>query len=81
MFEYVFTAADGPGSLDTTGFCENFNDIKQETLSQTPNCIHRRSTYPLGFVLEFEQHNDKFIIRTNWELSDNGDGSFSVIQP
>lgn len=81
MFEYVFTSEVKSGTVDTTGFCDDFKDIKQEILSQTPECIHKRSTYPNGFVLEVEQYSDRFIVRTNWELSDNGDGTFSVIQP
>lgn len=81
MFEYVLTSEVKSGTVDTTGFCDDFKDVKQETLLQTPECIHRRSTYPNGFVIEVEQYSNKVIIRTNWELFDNGNGTFSVIQP
>lgn len=81
MFEYVFTPETKSGTVDTTGFCDNFNEITQEILLDNPECIQKRSTYPNGFILETEQYADKIIIRTNWELFDNGDGTFSVLQP
>ncbi|MCC3668637.1 hypothetical protein [Terrisporobacter mayombei] len=78
MFEYEFKEA---GTVNTDGFCKDFKEIKQEILKQTQECIHRRSIYPNEFIVEVEQYNDKIIIRTNWELSKNDDGSFNVIQP
>ncbi len=82
MFEYVFDLNNSPqGSLDTTGFCNDFSEIKQDVLSQTAECTHRRSTYPNGFILEVEQHSDRFIIRTNWELIQNPSGDWSVQKP
>lgn len=78
MFEYVFTQDN---TVHTEGFCKDFQEIKQEVLKSTPECSHRRSTYPNGFVVEAEQYCDKIIIRTNWELLKNDDGSFNVIQP
>lgn len=81
MFEYVFTSEEPKKKILTDGFCSNIHDAKHETLKQSPDCIHRRSTYPNGFVIETKQYADKIIIRTNWELSDNGDGTISVIQP
>lgn len=82
MFEYVFDSNNSPqGSLDTSGFCNDFSEVKQETLSHTPDCIHRRSTYPNGFILEVEQYNDKLIIRTNWELIPNPSGNWTVRKP
>lgn len=78
MFEYEFKEV---GTVNTDGFCKDFKEIKQEILKQTPECIHRRSIYPNGFILETEQYSNKIVIRTNWELLKNDDGSFSVIQP
>lgn len=78
MFEYVFTEGK---KIHTDGFCKDFQEIKQEILKNTAECIHRRSTYPNGFIVEVEQYSSKIIIRTNWELVDNKDGSFNVIQP
>lgn len=78
MFEYVFTEDK---KIHTDGFCKDFQEIKQEILKNTAECIHRRSTYPNGFIVEVEQYSSKIIIRTNWELVDNKDGSFNVIQP
>ena len=82
MFEYVFTPEDSDKKILTDGFCSNIHDdVKHETLKHSPDCIHLRSTYPNGFIIEMEQYTGKTIIRTNWELSDNGDGTISVIQP
>ena len=77
MYEYTFT--NGAGSIDTS-FCKNFADIKQELISQTDSCIHRRSTYPNGFVLEVLQYSNKFVIRTNRELIDCGNNNFKVAE-
>lgn len=77
MFEYTFT--NGEGSIDTS-FCKNFSDIKQELISQTQDCIHRRSTYPNGFVLEYLQYADRMVIRTNRQLIDCGNNCFKVAE-
>lgn len=69
MFEYIFTPDNPPGEINTSDFCSNIQEIKQETISQTQECIHRRSTYPNGFILEVEQYDKKIIFRTNWELN------------
>lgn len=81
MFEYVFTSEDPEKEILTDGFCSSIHDVKHEILNQSSDCIHRRSTYPNGFIIEMEQRAGEIIIRTNWELSDNGDGTISVIQP
>lgn len=81
MFEYIFTPDNPPGEINTAGFCDNIQEIKQEIISQTQECIHRRSTYPNGFILEVEQYDKKIIFRTNWELKQSEDGNFTVLQP
>lgn len=81
MFEYIFTNNGPEVVINTENFCENIHDVKHEVLKHTPECLHRRSTYPNGFIIETEQYSEKIIIRTNWELSDNGDNTFSVIVP
>lgn len=78
MFEYIFTAGSDC-TIDTEGFCKDFSEIKQETLQHTPDCIHRRSTYPNGFIIEMIEYADKIIIKTNRELKDNGNGTFTVL--
>ena len=81
MFANVFTSEDPEKDILTDAFCSNLHAFKHEILKQSSDCIHRRSTYPNGFIIETEQRAGKIIIRTNWELSDNGDGTISVIQP
>ncbi len=74
MFKYTFLSGD---IKINTPFCTNFNDIKRE-ITQTPECIKSKSTYPNGFTIKSVQYADKIEITTNKELIDNGDGSFSV---
>ena len=81
LFEYVFTSEDPEKEILTDGFCSIIHDVKRDILNKSSDCIHRRSTYPNGFIIEMEQRAGEIIIRTNWELSDNGDGTISVIQP
>lgn len=77
MYEYTILSGS-ECNVDTSGFCNDFSEIKQELLSQTPECLHRRSTYPNGFVIEMIQYADKIIVKTNRELIDNGNGNFTV---
>ncbi|WP_443660455.1 hypothetical protein [Clostridium algidicarnis] len=74
MFEYTFTTEKEL----LTPFCTDFKQIKNKLISQTPECIHRVSEYPNGFVLEIIQYNNKIIFKTNKELIDNNDGTLSV---
>lgn len=77
MYEYVIT--DGKCTIDTSGFCSTMENVKQETLSKTPDCVHMRFTYPNGFIFESITYADKIIYRTNKELKDNGNGTFIVL--
>ncbi|QJU14128.1 hypothetical protein HL650_06445 [Blautia pseudococcoides] len=79
MYEYTFTAGS-ENNIDTKGFCNNFSEILQETLQHTADCIHHRSTYPNGFVIEMIEYADKIIVKTNRELKDNGNGNFTVLE-
>jgi len=54
--------------------------IQQKTLRHTADCIHHRSTYPNGFVIEMIEYADKIIIKTNRELKDDGNGNFTVLE-
>lgn len=80
MFEYVFTPESKSGKINTEGFCNDMSEIKQELISQTDSCVHHRSTYPNGFILESEQYADKIIVRTNWELIPDENGNFNPLQ-
>lgn len=77
MYEYILT--DGKMSIDTKPFCTKLSEVKTETLSHTADCIHLRSTYPNGFIYESLTYADKIIFKTNRELRDNGDGTFTVL--
>ena len=77
MFDYECDG--GEFSIDTTGFCKDFSEVKNETISQTPECIHRRSTYPNGFVIEILQYPDKMILRTNRLLLKKDDKTFTIL--
>lgn len=77
MYEYTLT--NGEKTIDTSGFCENLSDVKKEILSHTADCIHYRSTYPNGFIIEMLEYTNKIIVKTNRELRDNGDGTLTVL--
>lgn len=77
MYEYTLTS--GEVHIDTLSFCNDLLDVKKEVLSHTPDCIHMRSTYPNGFIFESLQYADKIVVRTNMELHNNGNGTFTVL--
>lgn len=77
MYEYILT--NGKMNIDTKPFCKELSEVKIETLSHTVDCVHMRSTYPNGFIYESLTYADKIIFRTNRELRDNGDGTFTVL--
>ena len=71
MFEYIVSENFSSLSNNTVGFCDDFSQVKKENLSQTPECMHYRSTYPNGFIIESEQYSDRIILRSNWILEQN----------
>jgi hypothetical protein len=75
MYEYVLKA--GSDVLVKTPFNIDFNDIKR-VVTQAVNHIISVSTYPNGLVVEIDQYADKIILRSNRELIDNGDGTFTA---
>lgn len=81
MFEYEFTQENYPKKLDTTGFTDSPEDIKNEILESRSNFKHVRSTYPNGFVMEVEQYSTKLIIRSNWEIVVESNGIAHIIEP
>lgn len=74
MFEYTIT---GKFNLNTP-FVEDFSKVQKELISQTEDCIHFKTTYPNGFVMETKTFSDKVILKSNHELIDEGNGNFSV---
>lgn len=81
MFEYEFTHENYPKKLDTTGFADSPEDIKNEILESRQDFKHVRSTYPNGFVMEVEQYPTKFIIRSNWRIAIKSNGDAYVVAP
>lgn len=77
MYEYKIKSGS-EFSIDTSSFCEDFKDIKHEKISMDSGCICMRSTYPNGFIVDVEEYADKIILKTNRELINNGNGTFSV---
>lgn len=76
---YEYTIANGEYTIDTSGFCNNMQEVKKELISQTPEYIHMKTTYPNGFIFESITYADKIIFRTNRKLIDNGNHSFTVL--
>lgn len=74
MYTYTFTSKD---SSILTPFVDNLNDVKKE-ITQTPEYIINKSTYPNGFIIEMTQYSDRIEVKSNKELIDNGDGTYSV---
>ncbi len=77
MYQYIITK--GQSINIETPFCKNFADVQQETISKSVDCVHMRSTYPNGFIVETITLTDRIIIETNRELLNNGEGHFTVL--
>lgn len=77
MYEYKFEPVEDI-HIDTSSFCKSVKEIKQENMSMTPECICVRYIYPNGFIMEVEQYAGRFVLRTNRELIDGGNGTFCV---
>lgn len=77
MFEYTFNHCEGDFKI-LTPFANSMNDIKQE-ITQTSNCIRKKSTFPNGVVLDMEQYHDTVIVRCSNELVNNNDGTYSIV--
>jgi len=77
MYEYIFHNNGNKVNIKTPGI-NNLSQIKNETLEQTPEFIHQRSTYPNGFTVEYFIYPEKTVVRTNRELINNGDGSYTA---
>lgn len=75
MFEYINTG--GEFNINTP-FCKDLSQVKTETISQTPECIHFKSEYPNGFIIEYLEYADKIIFKTNKPLVKNANGSYDV---
>lgn len=74
MFEYTITSGE---CRVLTPFVDNFNDIKKE-ITQTADCVKNISHYPNGFTVEITQYADRIEVKSNKELINNGDGTYSV---
>lgn len=76
MFQYIFSNQNEEPHI-LTPFVKNLDEIKKE-ITQTANCIHNVSTYPNGVILDITQYHDKIIVKCNYELIKNVDGTYSI---
>lgn len=74
MFEYTITSGE---FKILTPFVDNFDDVKKE-ITQSSDCVKNVSHYPNGFTVEFTQYANKIEVKSNKELINNGDGTYSV---
>lgn len=75
MYAYIF---DNSGFEIKTPGAFDFSQVKNELISQTPEEIVRRSTYPTGLVLEIHQSTKQTTIYSNRPLTKNSDGSYTA---
>lgn len=77
--EIVFTYIVEKGAnlkIHTPGI-KDMSQIKTKTI-QKPDCIYMQSDYPSGWHIEVEQRSDKIVIYSNYQLTQNEDGSFNA---
>ena len=77
--EIVFTYIVEKGAnlkIHTPGI-KDMSQIKTKTI-QKPDCIYMQSDYPGGWHIEVEQRSDKIVIYSNYQLTQNEDGSFNA---
>lgn len=77
MFEYIVTKDSGDFNIQTP-FVKDFKEINHEVISQTPECIHSRDSYPNGFVIETKAYADRILVKSSHELINDGVGNFSI---
>lgn len=75
MFEYIVSI--GEKVTINTPYNIEFKDIKKE-ISKSDSFVRNISTYPNGLVIDMTQYADKIIVKSNRELIDNGDGTFTA---
>ncbi|MBS5934911.1 MAG: hypothetical protein KIC94_18770 [Clostridiales bacterium] len=76
MFEYTFENSDGDFKI-LTPFVKDMSEIKKESI-QKADCIHDKSTFPNGVVLETIQYATKVVVKCSHELINNNDGTYSI---
>lgn len=75
--EYKYIVADSDLRIETPGAFA-LSDIRQEILENSPDRIVRKSTYPNGFEIIFEQQAGVMVLHCNQPLRSNEDGSFTA---
>lgn len=56
---------------------KDLSQIKTKTI-QKADCIYMQSDYPGGWHIEVEQRSDRIVIYSNYQLTQNEDGSFNA---
>jgi hypothetical protein len=62
-----------------TPFTTDISEVKNIVIEKTDRSIKSLSIYPNGFVIYFDQTSNDIIVRTNFPLKEDEDGSFEVI--
>lgn len=75
--EHLYLMAEGNLRILTPGI-DSMTQVKNELIEQTPEKLVRRSTYPNGFQITFEQYSGLIFLHCNQPLTENGDGSFTA---
>ena len=75
MFMYIIESG-ATLKIHTPGI-KDFSQIKSKAI-QKPDCIYMQSDYPGGWHIEIEQRADRIILYSNYQLSQNEDGSFNA---
>ena len=75
MFEYKFKPENGNINFKFTPTLGE--RIDYEILEQRADYTHDRATYSNGVILETEYKFDELVLRTNYKLISNPDGTFT----
>ncbi|WP_366160548.1 hypothetical protein ABXS71_16790 [Bacillus infantis] len=68
------------GNVDiNTPFCKDLSEVQKILIEKTDRNIKAIHIYPKDFILYFDQTASSIIVRTNFPLEENEDGSFDVI--
>ena len=75
--EHIYMIADGDLRILTPGVA-SMADVKNELIEHSQDRIVRKSIYPNGFEIVFEQQNQVVFLHCNRPLVKNEDGSFTA---
>ncbi len=75
--DHTYLIVDGELRIHTPGV-PSMADVKNEIIERTPEKLVRRSVYPNGFEITFEQFPGMIFLHCNQPLTENSDGSFTA---